>query len=425
MKYVLPAALREAAALTRDGRLPEATKLIRNVLTPPAASRSSRDQEPSAGDQSMGGRPMLRDASLKPRAEGANPPDLLEKLGPRLKGRLGDVIRALGLAKLHGLRPDAQFLRHGLRKAPDVPEGAAFLDCSFTAAAGTRTYKLYVPRALPAKPALVVMLHGCTQDADDFALGTGMNQLADEFGLLVAYPNQPNSVNPSSCWNWFAPKDQRRGTGEPSIIAGLTSEIVGRYAVDPDRMFVAGLSAGGAMAAVMASTYPELYAAIGVHSGLPYRAATDLPSAFAAMKGQMASSLDASPVDQAERSRVPAIVFHGSGDRTVHPSNAERIVDALRQDGSVASFSEGVAGGRRFTRTIVSSAGGSPLAESWMVDGAGHAWSGGNADASFTDASGPSASREMVRFFLGAAAANAGRSDFLGAESENQWRKRR
>ena len=205
----------------------------------------------------------------------------------RTRRPLGEVLKLLRQAELSGLRPGSAPLP-GLRKAPTVaaPDGAAYLARSFTCAAGSRDYKVYVPsraegRALP----LIVMLHGCTQHPDDFAVGTGMNRLAEERGFIVAYPEQPASANPSACWNWFDLAHQKRDEGEPAILAGITRAVMAEFAVDPARVYVAGLSAGGAMAAILSATYPELYAAAGVHSGLPHGAAADLPSAFAAMRG--------------------------------------------------------------------------------------------------------------------------------------------
>ena len=238
----------------------------------------------------------------------------------------------------------------GLRPAPPVaaPEGAAWLARSFASAAGARDYKLYVPRSAHGRAVpLIVMLHGCTQGPDDFAVGTGMNRLAEERGFIVAYPAQPSSANPSACWNWFDLANQRRDEGEPAIIAGITRAVMAEFAVDPARVYVAGLSAGGAMAATLGATYPELYAAAGVHSGLPHGAAADLPSAFAAMHG------GAKPTAGKRRAKgsVRTIVFHGRSDSTVHPSNAEAILADVRA-GLAGPAQElvldGVAGGRAY-----------------------------------------------------------------------------
>jgi len=273
------------------------------------------------------------------------------------------------------------------------------IDAIYTNDAGTRSYRLYVPSTYTehaaGKPApLLVMLHGCTQDPDDFALGTGMNALAEECGCLVAYPAQSQQANPSRCWNWFNAVDQQHGQGEPSIIAGLTRDIMARYAVDPKQVYVAGLSAGGAMAAILGTLYPDLYAAVGVHSGLPFAAAHDLPSAVAAMKGDFRRP-------QAPGRALPIIVFHGDRDTTVHPANGDELIQQRRRHPSEAVEVEPgqVPDGHAYTRTLHRRPDGSIHAEHWVVHGSGHAWSGGDARGSYTDGKGPSASRAMLRFF--------------------------
>jgi len=266
------------------------------------------------------------------------------------------------------------------------PTDGRFTTATYANRAGTRAYKTYLPaRPVQGLP-LVVMLHGCKQNPDDFAAGTRMNALADELGFVVVYPAQARQANVSGCWNWFQAQHQQRDAGEPSLIAGITREIVARHRLDAPRVYVAGLSAGGAMAAVMASTYPELYAAAGVHSGLPYAAARDLPSAFAAMKRRSRAGGAAFG--------IPMIVFHGDRDTTVHPSNGEHATA-----GTLERIEKGRANGRAYTRTTHLDAAGEPLLEHWLVHGAGHAWSGGSARGSFADPLGPDASREMLRFF--------------------------
>jgi poly(hydroxyalkanoate) depolymerase family esterase len=284
-------------------------------------------------------------------------------------------------------------------KPLEIPNGAQYLSRSFACADGTRCYKLYIPRRRKkGKPALLVMLHGGTQNADDFAVGTRMNAHAEEHGFIVAYPIQSKAANASLCWNWFTPENQTRGRGEPAIIAGITSEIITDYDVDPAHVFVAGLSAGGAMAAVMAATYPDLYAAVGVHSGLPYRSATDLPSAFAAMRGHSGP-----PVGKARKGRdrklVPTIVFHGDADNIVHPSNAASMVKAQRIE-SVERAEVRHGAMRAHIRTVTRDKTGAVVVELWLVHGSGHAWSGGSPDGTYTDPQGPDASREMLRFFF-------------------------
>jgi poly(hydroxyalkanoate) depolymerase family esterase len=307
----------------------------------------------------------------------------------------------------------------------DVPDAGAdvsgkgrFITSSCTNHAGTRTYKLYIPSgykdeegdALP----LIVMLHGCTQNPDDFAAGTGMNAVAEESNCFVVYPAQTQNANGSQCWNWFQPGDQRRDRGEPAILADITREIARRYKIDTSRIYVAGLSAGGAMAVVLAATYPELYAAVGIHSGLPYAIAHDLPTAFAAMRHRkpkagahddpLAHPLQPkAPVPLGKS--VPAIVFHGDCDATVAPVNGDQVlvqcVPAVDDKEARIDVQQGMApNGRTYTRTVVHDGQGRAIAEKWTVHGAGHAWSGGSGKGSYTDPKGPNASREMLRFFL-------------------------
>ncbi len=262
-----------------------------------------------------------------------------------------------------------------------------------TGAAGSRSYHLYVPAGLGGRAPLVVMLHGGGQSAADFAVGTGMNRLADHHGFVVAYPEQARSANPGGYWNWFQPDDQRHGRGEPALIAGIVVEIGTRVDVDPSRTFVAGLSAGGAMAEVMAATYPEVFARVGVHSGLPYASASDVGSAFSRM-----SSGGHTPAPHP----TPVLVVHGDRDTTVSPANAGAIVRArllahpAASDGEVEHGSEA---GRAYVRTR-HTLGGRTIAESLMVTGGGHAWFGGDPKGSYTDPNGPDASAEFVRFFL-------------------------
>lgn len=280
-----------------------------------------------------------------------------------------------------------------------------FVEWEFSNHAGSRAYKLYIPsgyhgQALP----LVVMLHGCTQSPDDFAAGTRMNILADEHTCFVAYPAQAASANRSRCWNWFSPGDQRRGEGEPSLIAGITQQIMGDHPVDPQRIYVAGLSAGGAAAAIMGRAYPDLYAAIGVHSGLACGAARNLLSALAAMR-QYGSNSDSTWEGEAEQRVLPTIVFHGDHDSTVHPRNGDLIIAQSRKavpaDLQTSMERGQVDGGHAYTRTLHADESGRAILEQWVIHRAEHAWSGGSPAGSYTDPRGPDATREMLRFFLG------------------------
>jgi poly(hydroxyalkanoate) depolymerase family esterase len=314
--------------------------------------------------------------------------------------------------------PDAPFTP---ASSPERALHGEFLSRAFSNDAGRRTYKLFVPasyapaegKAMP----MVVMLHGCKQSPDDFAAGTRMNELAGQHGFLVVYPAQANNANGSKCWNWFRGEDQRRDGGEPSLIAGITREVASEYNVDQRRIFVAGLSAGAAMAVILGVAYPELYAAVGAHSGLPYAAAHDVTSAFSAMKGGAAhagiTKLFTAAHSQPARSlnTVPTIVFHGDADHTVAATNAIAIVEATVGAADAESLQisthDGVtATGSKFSRTVYTdSSAGNPVIEYWILHGAGHAWSGGSAQGSFTNPSGPDASAEMIRFFYSQARA--------------------
>lgn len=316
---------------------------------------------------------------------------------------------------------------------PTAPPGGTTLSGQYSEAGLTRSYLLYLPPAASASAAselplpLVVMLHGCTQDPADFARGTGMNALACEQGFAVLYPAQAQDANPSRCWNWFAPQHQKRGQGEAAVLAGMTRAVMAEHRLDARRVYVAGLSAGGAMASILGAAYPDLYAAVGIHSGLASGAANDLMSALSAMKhGPKKPGLASAPVHFGEPGAhphatsshplasagpLPAIVFHGDGDAVVHPGNGKQaIAQAMVQAGepphtraaaSAPCVEEGVAaGGRGYTRTTHSGPVGAPVqAEHWVVHGGGHAWSGGSAQGSYTDPTGPDASREMWRFF--------------------------
>ncbi len=277
-----------------------------------------------------------------------------------------------------------------------APISGEFRSRSFSNNAGTCTYKLFIPSGAHLEPRpLVVMLHGCSQTADDFASGTRMNFAAEVSSCFVAFPEQNSAANSSKCWNWFRSGHQSRGRGEPSLIAGIARQVMSEHDIDPRRVYVAGLSAGGAAAAVVAHAYPDVFAAIGVHSGLPCGAAYDLPSAFAAMRGWSAA-----PPSQDRR--IPTIVFHGDRDTTVHPRNGSQLAIGAAEGGSYDRETEYGASstGRSFSRFIHRDDTGKEMIEEWVLHGMGHAWSGGNTAGSFTDPQGPDATKEMIRFFL-------------------------
>ncbi|WP_448663867.1 alpha/beta hydrolase family esterase [Sphingomonas sp. CJ20] len=340
----------ETLRLTRQGNLMEATALVRDAL----GAGARRPQAPA---------PTPR------------PRDVIDLVPERVSFGTGRT------------REDAATARQG-----------GFDALAYHGAGGTLRYHLFRPAKAVAGMPLVVMLHGCTQSPEDFARGTGMNALAEELGFFVAYPQQDTTANPQKCWNWFRPGDQQRDRGEPALLAGVTRAVIAAHDIDPDRVYVAGLSAGGAAAAVMAAEYPDLFAAVGVHSGLPCGAARDVPSALMAMKQGARGAVPSG------RAFVPVITFHGDRDTTVAAVNSDEIVRAATQAADVPLRRRVEKGrspsGRSYARTLHQDPDGITRIEQWTINGAGHAWSGGSTTGTYTDPAGPEASREMLRFFL-------------------------
>jgi poly(hydroxyalkanoate) depolymerase family esterase len=390
----------EATRLTGAGRLTEATALLQRMLQGKAVPSVAN---PPTGSE----RPTIDVIAESGEREG--------HASPRPASVPGDTPHSLIPAALRGFLDQAsrgEFQLPGGLRFPSstepptaVPEGAQFLAGTFGNQAGRRPYKLYVPsgyrgQAIP----LIVMLHGCTQSPDDFAAGTRMNAVAEEQTCFVLYPEQTAAANLSRCWNWFSVADQQRGQGEPSLIAGITRKVMRDYSVDPERVYVAGLSAGAAAAAIMGMTYADLYAAIGIHSGLACGAASDQHSAFLAMRegtggGQTSAG---SPAKAGGGQIVPAIVFHGDRDTTVHPCNGDAVIAQSRRTVPLTIRMEQgrVPGGHAYSRTLYTKTNESTVLEQWVIHGAGHAWSGGSPAGSCTDPRGPDATREILRFFL-------------------------
>ncbi|WP_322893951.1 MULTISPECIES: PHB depolymerase family esterase [unclassified Yoonia] len=302
-----------------------------------------------------------------------------------------------------GLMPGASKPTTTRAVAPTVPKGAQYLSRQHRSAQGARGYKLYLPASAPKKPkGLILMLHGCGQDPDDFALGTHMNAVAEKHGLAVAYPAQTRKHNAGGCWNWFGPAHQIRGVGEPAILASLTRKLMRELGVTRDNVYVAGLSAGGAMAAILVDVYPDVFAAAGIHSGLARGAARDVSSAMGAMRSG-APGGSAPAALRATYKPVRRIIFQGDNDGTVHLSNAQHLVTAaLGDDPTAARITSNSVRKIGYTRSDFASNGDLGELELWVLKGAGHAWSGGRVAGSYTDHKGPDASTQMVRFFLAA-----------------------
>jgi poly(hydroxyalkanoate) depolymerase family esterase len=382
----------EATHLTREGRLKEAMELLLGSFGSTkfeATEPRSAPEYPTAKLRLLPPRTGSDDTCAERSPDGQTERRTTQIPRP-FETLLDQMTRVGSGAGLEGLR--------GLvaRTPSPVPDGARFEERTYANAAGSRSYKLFVPsgyigQAVP----LLVMLHGCKQSPDDFATGTRMNQLAEEQTFLVVYPAQSTSANASKCWNWFKALDQERGQGEPSLIAGITRQIMSDFKVVQARVSIAGLSAGGAAAANVGATYPDLFDAVGIHSGLACGAATDTPSAFAAMRAGARPNLT-------RRSTVRTIVFHGDRDLTVNSVNGDQVIAQSKSTANLrVSVSRGQSpGGARYSRTVHTDASGDEVLEQWVVHGLGHAWSGGSPDGSYTDARGPDASREMVRFFF-------------------------
>ena len=384
----------EATRLTQLGRLEESMAVIQRSLFGVSA------------------RPQAPDALLEPPASPApaartRPETTAEAsaLNPdRVRAAVDTVVRGFGRGVAPVLKGLEGLAGGGLGRAPSQrpvsPSGGTFEDGHFACAAGSRDYKLFIP-SQPQRPApLVVMLHGCTQSPEDFAAGTGMNALAERDGLFVVYPGQTRRAHGQKCWNWYEPRDQGREGGEAAIVAGLTRALIAEHGLDPARIYIAGMSAGGAAAANIGQAYPDLYAAVGIHSGLAAGCARDLPSALMAMQAGAPGAAPAAGFGApAAGAALPTIVFHGDDDGTVSVRNADQIlaqVGIASLEPTRESFEDA---GHPFTRTRYRDADGRVRVEDWRVRGAGHAWSGGDPRGSYTDGRGPDASRAMLDFF--------------------------
>ncbi len=358
MKITMPGAMREATRLTSSGDLVGATAAIQQML-----------------GQAMFGDQLLAAGAVSPSNASTN---------------------IFSGVTIDGVVDPAASTDH--KKGPGAHDGAGhFTTHSFSNQAGSRPYMLYVPSGYHGQDVpLVVMLHGCTQSPEDFAEGTQMNTLAERETFIVAYPGQVRSANMQGCWNWFSSADQQRGVGEPSLIAGITGRVMADYAIDSRRVFVAGLSAGGAEAAIMGAAYPDIFAAIGVHSGLACGSASDIASAMAAMKSGSAGT-----VRPASHRIVPTIIFHGDRDMTVNRKNADAIANQAAMGATLTTeIVEGkTPGGHAHRLTIRRNANKVTIVEQWTVNNGGHAWFGGSASGTYTDPRGPNASAEMLRFF--------------------------
>jgi len=377
MTRTIAASMRRMSKLMRPAKMSTATRSFRKAMTgfmvetalAPLAAKKQGTTKPPKAASPKGGR------------------------------KLGAVIRQLRAAQSLLSGPPAEKTSREISLR--IPDGAQYLARKHRSASGARSYKIYIPASQPIRPrGLIVMLHGCSQTPDDFAAGTRINAMAEKHGLAIAYPAQTRGHNRAACWNWFKPGNQIRGTGEPAILASLTRKLMREFGLRRDAVFVAGLSAGGAMAAILADVYPDVFSAAGIHSGLTRGAASNVISAMSAMR-RGGNPEYIAPTLVLQTFPVRRIVFHGEADTTVHPSNAGMIVAAaLGPDAVPSRIGKRTVRGRGYARSDYAGPDRAVHLELWMIDGSGHAWSGGHAAGSYTDSKGPDASAQMIRFFL-------------------------
>ncbi|MDP3228714.1 MAG: PHB depolymerase family esterase [Acidovorax sp.] len=401
----------EATQLVRSGHLADATRTLQQALGT-AVTRHSSPPAPASAGTALPGAP--------PKPASANAPLW------RRPGSQADVEDVVVVDRNSSSAPPKAAQGAATTAAAPHPQAeppGSFTRIAFTHAGARHQhhYHLYVPpgAAAGSPMPLVLMLHGCTQNPEDFATGTGMNAAAAPANALVLYPEQPHSANPNGCWNWFRPGDQHRGGGEPAMLVAMVQDVMARHHVDAQRVYVAGLSAGGAMAALLGREYPDVFAAVGVHSGLQAGAAHNVMGALSAMKNGAKPGATAHTADATALPPPPTIVFHGDADPTVHAHNGEQLIQAALsaratapggEPATVKAVQQGKsASGQGYTRTVYSLAGsasaakaspGQVVAEHWVLQGAGHAWAGGHAGGSHTDPRGVGATQEMLRFFM-------------------------
>lgn len=355
--------MQKALSLVRAGRLQDATACIQSSL----AAGPGDHSEPAVLPARLPARRIdVQELAFEPSAPIIRPTFPSESKGSTLTGD------------------------RGLR----VIEPSRVIESALVTKIGPLAYRLFVPErsASEGRAPLLVMLHGCQQNARDFAAGTQMDRVAGQEGYFVLYPEQSGRANPAACWNWFKHTHQSRERGEPQALVALIAHLLGAYKIDASRVYVAGLSAGAAMAAILGEQYPEVFSAVGVHSGLPTGMARSLPDALQSMQGHRSPAA-------LKPAALPTIVFHGDADSTVSPQNGVHFANALSLDPDTSVETLDGLLGRPFARRIYRSKEGLLIGEYWSIQGAGHAWSGGHSSGSYADPIGPNASAEMMRFF--------------------------